>query len=169
MFDVDELRSEVKWAAEFHIMRRGVMLYLFASFELVSSGGRYRRLADSMTAPEPGQRGIRQLRRPVVPRGLARDSPCTVTRSRMRCRYSDGTGSFPGRVHRQSSSPCRVDPADVRSDGVGQFWKAGLGNFWIAPMVSGRPGEAPAYAGTDFVITRDAQIAALYLFFRQAT
>ena len=28
-----------------------------------------------------------------------------------------------------------------------------------------RPGEAPAYAGTDFIIARDGQIAALYLFF----
>src|SRR6201993_4468570 len=31
--------------------------------------------------------------------------------------------------------------------------------------VSGRPGEAPAYAGTDFIISRDGRIAALYLFF----
>jgi hypothetical protein len=31
--------------------------------------------------------------------------------------------------------------------------------------VSGRPGEAPAYAGTDFIIVRDGQIAALCLFF----
>ncbi|HEV3344874.1 MAG TPA: nuclear transport factor 2 family protein [Pirellulales bacterium] len=31
--------------------------------------------------------------------------------------------------------------------------------------VSGRPGDAPAYAGTDFIIARDGQIAALYLFF----
>ena len=31
--------------------------------------------------------------------------------------------------------------------------------------VSGRPGEAPAYAGTDFIIARDGRIAALYLFF----
>jgi len=27
------------------------------------------------------------------------------------------------------------------------------------------PGEAPAYAGTDFIIARDGRIAALYLFF----
>jgi len=32
------------------------------------------------------------------------------------------------------------------------------------PMVSGRPGKAPAYAGTDFIIARDGRIAALYLF-----
>jgi hypothetical protein len=31
--------------------------------------------------------------------------------------------------------------------------------------VSGRPGEAPGYAGTDFIIARDGRIAALYLFF----
>ena len=31
--------------------------------------------------------------------------------------------------------------------------------------VSGRPGEPPAYAGTDFIIARDGRIAALYLFF----
>jgi hypothetical protein len=31
--------------------------------------------------------------------------------------------------------------------------------------VSGPPGEAPAYAGTDFIISRDGQIAALYMFF----
>ena len=29
----------------------------------------------------------------------------------------------------------------------------------------GRPGEAPAYAGTDFPVVRDGRIAALYLFF----
>ena len=31
--------------------------------------------------------------------------------------------------------------------------------------VSGPPGEAPAYAGTDFIIVRDGRIAAVYLFF----
>ena len=31
--------------------------------------------------------------------------------------------------------------------------------------VSGRPGETPAYAGTDFIIARDGRIAAIYLFF----
>ncbi len=31
--------------------------------------------------------------------------------------------------------------------------------------VSGRPGEAPAYAGTDFIIARDGRIVAVYLFF----
>ena len=40
-----------------------------------------------------------------------------------------------------------------------------LGNGGRARWVSGRPGEAPAYAGTDFIIARDGRIAAIYLFF----
>ena len=39
------------------------------------------------------------------------------------------------------------------------------GNGGLVRWVSGRPGEAPAYAGTDFIIVRDGRIAALYLFF----
>ena len=39
------------------------------------------------------------------------------------------------------------------------------GNGGRIKWVSGRPGEAPAYAGTDFIIVRDGRIAALYLFF----
>jgi SnoaL-like domain len=40
-----------------------------------------------------------------------------------------------------------------------------LGDGGRLKWVSGRPGEAPAYAGTDFIIVRDGRIAALYLFF----
>jgi SnoaL-like domain len=40
-----------------------------------------------------------------------------------------------------------------------------LGNGGRVQWISGRPGEAPAYAGTDFIIARDGRIAALYLFF----
>ena len=40
-----------------------------------------------------------------------------------------------------------------------------LGNGGRIRWVSGRSGEAPSYAGTDFVIARDGRIAALYLFF----
>ncbi len=40
-----------------------------------------------------------------------------------------------------------------------------LGNGGRIQWVSGRPGEAPAYAGTDFVIARRGRIAAVYLFF----
>jgi hypothetical protein len=40
-----------------------------------------------------------------------------------------------------------------------------LGNAGRVRWVSGRAGEAPAYAGTDFIIARDGRIAAVYLFF----
>jgi len=40
-----------------------------------------------------------------------------------------------------------------------------LGNGGRVKWVAGRPGEAPAYAGTDFIIARDGRIAAVYLFF----
>ena len=40
-----------------------------------------------------------------------------------------------------------------------------LGNGGRIQWLSGRPGEAPAYAGTDFIIARDGQIANVYLFF----
>lgn len=39
------------------------------------------------------------------------------------------------------------------------------GNGGRVPWVSGRPGDTPAYAGTDFIIARDGRIAAIYLFF----
>jgi len=39
-----------------------------------------------------------------------------------------------------------------------------LGDGGRIQWVSGRPGEAPAYAGTDFIIARDGRIAAVYLF-----
>jgi hypothetical protein len=40
-----------------------------------------------------------------------------------------------------------------------------LGNVGRVQWVSGRPGEPPAYAGTDFIIARNGRIAAVYLFF----
>jgi SnoaL-like domain len=40
-----------------------------------------------------------------------------------------------------------------------------MGNGGRVKWVSGRPGEPPAYAGTDFLIARDGRISALYLFF----
>jgi hypothetical protein len=40
-----------------------------------------------------------------------------------------------------------------------------LHNAGRVKWVAGRPGAAPAYAGTDFIIVRDGRMAALYLFF----
>jgi hypothetical protein len=40
-----------------------------------------------------------------------------------------------------------------------------LGNAGRVKWVEGRLGEAPAVAGTDFIIARNGRIAAIYLFF----
>jgi hypothetical protein len=40
-----------------------------------------------------------------------------------------------------------------------------LGDGGRIRWVSGRRGEAPSYAGTDFIITREGLIAAIYLLF----
>ena len=45
----------------------------------------------------------------------------------------------------------------------------GIGQWGADQVGSGRPGEAPTYAGTDFIIARDGQIVALYLFFDRWT
>lgn len=42
-----------------------------------------------------------------------------------------------------------------------------LSNAGRIRWVSGRPGEKPEYAGTDFILVRDGRIAAVYLFFDQ--
>ena len=39
-----------------------------------------------------------------------------------------------------------------------------LGNCGRVKWVEGRLGDAPAYAGTDFIIARDGRIAAVYIF-----
>ena len=44
-----------------------------------------------------------------------------------------------------------------------------VGDGGRVQWVSGRPGAAPAYAGTDFIIARDGRIAAIYLFFDKLT
>ncbi|WP_413991157.1 nuclear transport factor 2 family protein [Labrys okinawensis] len=40
-----------------------------------------------------------------------------------------------------------------------------VGNGGRVRWVSGSPGKPPAYAGTDFMVTHDGKIAAVYLFF----
>jgi hypothetical protein len=40
-----------------------------------------------------------------------------------------------------------------------------LGDCGRIKWVEGRPGEAPAVAGTDFIVARAGRIAAVYLFF----
>ena len=44
-----------------------------------------------------------------------------------------------------------------------------LGNGGRIQWEAGRLGEAPTYAGTDFIIVQDGRIAALYLYFDKLT
>ena len=75
----------------------------------------------------------------------------------------------PGGIHRGRNEIDRVAGAikathpDFRYQPIAQPEE--LGNGGRVRWVSGRHGEAPAYAGTDFIIVRDGRIAALYLFF----
>ena len=46
-----------------------------------------------------------------------------------------------------------ISPPEEIGDGARVRW------------VSGIPGDAPEYAGTDFIVARDGKIAALYMFF----
>jgi ketosteroid isomerase-like protein len=42
---------------------------------------------------------------------------------------------------------------------------AETGNGGLVRWISGLPGEAPAYSGTDFIIAQNGRISAIYLFF----
>jgi hypothetical protein len=57
----------------------------------------------------------------------------------------------------------RAKHPDFRYQPIAEPEEAGNGGR--IQWVSGRPGEAPAYAGTDLIIARDGRIAAIYLFF----
>jgi hypothetical protein len=57
----------------------------------------------------------------------------------------------------------RVMHRDFRYQLIGEPEE--VGNGGRVRWTEGRPGVAPAVAGTDFIITRDSRIAAIYLFF----
>ena len=57
----------------------------------------------------------------------------------------------------------RATHADSRYQLIGEPEE--VGNAGRVKWVEGRPGEAPTYAGTDFIIVRDGRIAVVYLFF----
>jgi hypothetical protein len=75
----------------------------------------------------------------------------------------------PGGVHRGRDEIDRVAGTikathpDFRYQPIGAPEESGNGGR--IQWVSGRPGEAPAYAGTDFIVARDGRIAAVHLFF----
>ena len=52
---------------------------------------------------------------------------------------------------------------DFRYQPIGEPEETGDGGR--VRWTEGRPGEKPAVAGTDFIVTRDGRIAAIYLFF----
>ena len=78
--------------------------------------------------------------------------------------YDPGGAVYRGRdeIDRVAGA-IRATHPDFRYQPIGEPEE--LGNGGRARWVSGRPGEAPAYAGTDFIIARDGRIAALHLFF----
>src|SRR6201989_3147393 len=57
----------------------------------------------------------------------------------------------------------RTTHADFRYQPIGEA--AGSGNAARIQWVEGPPDKPPAVTGTDFIIARDGQIAAVYLFF----
>ena len=57
----------------------------------------------------------------------------------------------------------RVMHRDFRYQPIGEPEE--VGNGGRVRWTEGRPGEAPAVGGTDFIIARDGRIAAIYLFF----
>ena len=78
--------------------------------------------------------------------------------------YDPNGGVYRGRdeIERVAAS-LRTIHADFRYQQIGKPEE--LGNGGRIRWVEGRPGEAPAVAGTDFIIARDGRIAAIYLFF----
>ena len=61
------------------------------------------------------------------------------------------------------SGELRAMHRDFRYQPIGEPEE--VGNGGRVRWTEGRPGEAPAVAGTDFIVTRDGRIAAIYLFF----
>jgi SnoaL-like domain len=80
------------------------------------------------------------------------------------CVFYEPRGIYRGRdeIDRVAGA-IRATHPDFRYQAIAE--PEALGNGGRIQWVSGRPSEAPAYAGTDFIIVRDGRIAAVYLFF----
>ena len=78
--------------------------------------------------------------------------------------YDPGKGAFRGRdeIDRIAGEIKATHP-DFRYQPITEPEESGNGG--LVRWVSGRPGDPPAYSGTDFIIARDGRIAAIYLFF----
>lgn len=78
--------------------------------------------------------------------------------------YDPSKGAYRGRDEiDRIAGEIRATHPEFRYREIAEPEEAGNGGRvrWVA----GRPGEPPAYAGTDFIVARDGRIAALYLFF----
>ena len=80
------------------------------------------------------------------------------------CVFYEPRGTYRGRdeIHRIAGVIKATHP-DFRYKPLGPPEE--LGDGGRVRWVSGRPGEAPEYAGTDFIVARKGRIAAVYLFF----
>ena len=78
--------------------------------------------------------------------------------------YDPKGGVYRGRaeIHRIAGE-LRAMHRDFRYQPIGEPEE--VGNGGRVRWTEGRPGEAPAVAGTDFIVARDGRIAAIYLFF----
>jgi hypothetical protein len=77
--------------------------------------------------------------------------------------YDPSKGVYRGRDEiDRIAGEIRTTHHDFRYQPIAEPEDKGKGRrvSWVA----GRPGGAPVYAGTDFIIARDGRIAALYLF-----
>jgi len=78
--------------------------------------------------------------------------------------YEPGGGVYRGRDEiERVAGAVRATHPDFRYQPTGVPEEVGDGGR--IQWVEGRPGEAPALAGTDFIIARDGRIVAVYLFF----
>jgi SnoaL-like domain len=78
--------------------------------------------------------------------------------------YDPNKGAYRGRDEiDRIAGVIRATHPDFKYQPISEPEEAGNGGR--VRWVSGRPGEAPAYAGTDFIVARDGRIAAIYLFF----
>jgi len=78
--------------------------------------------------------------------------------------YDPNKGVYRGRAETDRiAGEIKATHPDFRYQPIAEPEEVGDGGrvAWVA----GRSGEAPAYAGTDFIIARDGRIAAIYLFF----
>ena len=78
--------------------------------------------------------------------------------------YEPGGGVYRGRAEiDRIAGELRAAHRDFRYQPIGEPEE--VGNGGRVRWLEGRLGETPAVAGTDFIISRDGRIAAIYLFF----